>query len=220
MIDKPEISVHLFRLADGTLIDPLTRQPVAPHVPGPVDDERNLSGVEGDGVGFVDAQTDNTIAPLERRSILDLTLNAQQMAVINNVLVYTMWGLPDDEIAIQCGCTLQEVHTVRDLQEYNQMRDALIGGIRASYTSSAHGVISKSAVAAAQAVVHTLRNGSSRMKFDAARDILDRSGHRPADHAGISINLNKGTDDQLVIRVVREQDRPHIPTLDIRANGS
>jgi len=217
MIDKPEISVHLLRLADGTLVDPLTRQPVSALPPSPTDDVHTVSDVTDDGVGETHP---STIVPLARRSILDLTLNPQQMAVINNVLVYTMWGLPDDEIAIQCGCTLPEVSIVRDLSEYGQMRDALVAGVRASYTASAHGVISEHAVTAAKAVVNVLRNGSSRMKFDAARDILDRSGHRPTDNAGISINLNKGTDDQLVIRVVREADRPHIPTLDIRANGA
>lgn len=217
MIDKPEISVHLIRLTDGTLIDPLTRQPVVPPSPATQDDAPSVD-VEGDGVGFPDP-CNSTIAPLSRRSILDLTLTSQQMAVVNNVLVYTLWGLPDDEIAIQCGCTVGDVYTVRDLSEYTKMRDALIDGVRASYTASAHGVISKHAAAAATIIAATLKSPSKRMQFDAARDILDRSGHRPVDHSSVSINLNKGTDDQLVIRVVREADRPHIPTLDIR-NGA
>jgi hypothetical protein len=216
MIDKPEISVRLIRLADGTLIDPQSRQPVSS---SPRRDEFSPrdSEIEDDGVKDQDL---GTVVPLSRRSLLDLTLNAQQMAVVNNVLVYTLWGLPDDEIAIQCNCTMDDVAVVRDLDEYAKMRDALIGGVRASYTASAHGVISQNAVAAAHVVVSGLRASSKRMAFDAARDILDRSGHRPADHASISINLNKGTDDQLVIRVVREAERPIIPTLDIRANGA
>jgi hypothetical protein len=216
MIDKPEISVRLIRLADGTLIDPQSRQPVSS---SPRRDELSPS----DSViedGGVEDQDLGTVVPLSRRSLLDLTLNAQQMAVVNNVLVYTLWGLPDDEIAIQCNCTTDDVAVVRDLDEYAKMRDALIGGVRATYTATAHGVISKSAVAAANVVVSGLRSSSKRMAFDAARDILDRSGHRPADHASISINLNKGTDDQLVIRVVREADRPKIPTLDMTANGA
>lgn len=217
MIDKPEISVHLIRLADGTLIDPLTRQPVSTP-DSPKVDEATASEVEDDGTEQIASQ--GAIVPLARRSLLDLTLNAQQMAVINNVLVYTLWGLPDDEIAIQCGCELHEISVVRDLQEYATMRDALIAGVRASYTAVAHGVISKNAVTAAKVIVQNLKSNSKRMQFDAARDILDRSGHRPADHASVSINMNKGADDQLVIRVVREAERPHIPTLDIRSNGS
>jgi hypothetical protein len=215
---KPEISVRFIRQLDGTLIDPLTRQPVRVDSPS----SSASSGVTDDGVAESPNSdpSPNAIVPLSRRSLLDLTLNKQQMAVVNNVLVYTMWGLPDDEIAIQCQCDLSDIETVRGLTEYTKMRDALIAGMRASYTASAHGVISKHAVDAAHVVASNLRSPSKRMQFDAARDILDRSGHRPADHAGISINLNKGTDDQLVIRIVRESERPNIPTLDIRANGA
>lgn len=218
MIDKPEISVRLVRLADGTLIDPLTRQPVSVSTADADDDAPSVDDVD-DGAA-PHPQAASTIVPLARRSILDLTLNAQQMAVVNNVLVYTLWGLPDDEIAMQCKCTVGDVHTVRELREYTTMRDALLDGMRASYIASAHGVLSEHAVTAAKTVVSQLRSGSNRMKFDAARDILDRSGHRPADHSSVSINLNKGSDDQLVIRVVREQDRPTIPTLDIHLNGA
>lgn len=217
MIDKPEISVHLVRLADGTLIDPLTRQPVIPSPPQ--DDTSPVDGSGDDGITLASPSND-TIVPLARRSLLDLTLNPQQMAVVNNVLVYSMWGLPDDEIAIQCDCTLEDVLVVRELNEYVTMRDALIAGVRASYTATAHGVISQHAVTAAKTIVTALKSNSKKLQMEAAKDILDRSGHRPIDHAQVNINLNKGADDQLVIRVVREQERPHIPTLDIRVNGS
>jgi hypothetical protein len=210
-----ETSVRCIRLADGTLIDPLTRQPVGSSTP----DEG--SRIDDDGVGgsVTDVPSSpSTIVPLTRRSLLDLTLNPQQMAVVNNVLVYTLWGLPDDEIALQCNCTVSDVHTVRDLREYRSMHDCLIAGVRASYTASAHGVISESAVAAAHVVVSNLRSASKRMQFDAAKDILDRSGHRPADHATINVALNRDSDDALVIRVVRDSEKPNIPGMTV--NGA
>jgi hypothetical protein len=210
-----ETSVRMIRLADGTLIDPLTRAPV-------VASGSRDSRVDDDGAGgnhpLEDIPTSpNTIVPLARRSLLDLTLNPQQMAVVNNVLVYSMWGLPDDEIAIQCNCTVPDVHTVRDLHEYRTMHDALVAGVRASYSASAHGVISQNAVAAAHVVVSTLRSASKRMQLDAAKDILDRSGHRPTDHASINIALNRDSEDTLVIRVVRDSEKPHIPGMTINA---
>lgn len=216
MTDKPEISVRLIRLADGTLIDPLTRQPVVP-----ITADTSDSGVEGDGDVEATAlpSQPHTIAPLSRRSILDLTLNPQQMAVINNVLVYTLWGLPDDEIAMQCNCTPDEVSIVRDLEEYNRMHDALVAGVNAAYTASAHGVIAQSAVKAARIVVRALDDSSKAMRMEAAKDILDRSGHRPTDHASVVIAMGKGADDHLVIRVVRESERPHIPEMQVH-NGS
>jgi len=207
-----EQSVRMIRLADGTLIDPLTRTPV------PMREDRVDDDGAGGSLDREDVPTSpSAIVPLTRRSLLDLTLNPQQMAVVNNVLVYTLWGLPDDEIAVQCNCTVPDVLTVRDLHEYRTMHDALVAGLRASYSGSAHGVISENAVAAAQVVVSNLRSASKRMQFEAARDILDRLGHRPADHASISIALGRDSEDALVIRVVRESDKPHIPGININA---
>lgn len=215
-----EHSVRMIRLADGTLIDPKTRQPVnAPSSDGslPLDDGGRI---DNGGTDDLHATQGGAIVPLARRSLLDLTLDPQQMAMVNNVLVYTLWGLPDDEIAIQCHCTVPDVHVVRELDEYSRMHGALVDGIRQSYTASAHGVISRSAVVAANVVVSNLRSTSKRMQFDAARDILDRSGHRPVDHATVNVSLNKDNEDTLVIRVVRESDRPIVPTIDLRANGT
>lgn len=220
-MNDDEHSVRFIRLADGTLIDPLTRQPVAIPRNGSASSLDDDAGIDRDGADDPTPAGVGTIAPLVRRSLLDLTLSAEQMAVVNNVLVYTLWGLPDDEIAIQCNCSVPDVHTVRDLDEYTRMHDALVAGMRQSYSASAHGVISQAAIAAARVVVSGLRSPSKRMQFDAAKDILDRSGHRPADHATINVNLGRDNDDALVIRVVREAEQPHMPTIDLKvSNGA
>lgn len=204
-----EKKVTLLRLADGSLIDPLTRAPLRP--------------VEhGDGVEETTVPSSiDTITPTVRRSLHDLKLNKHQMAIINNVLVYTLWGLPDDEIAIQCSCEVMDVHAVRELTEYGYMHDALILGLRASYMATAHGIISNAAQHAANIVVNTVKKASGRMQFDAARDILDRSGHRPVDHSSVQVSINDGGDD-LVIRVVRESEKPVLPTIDMspKHNGA
>lgn len=210
MMTSDAKSVTLLRLADGTLIDPLTRSPIA-------------GAEEGGGVETEQppATIADTITPTVRRSLHDLKLSKHQMAIINNVLVYTLWGLPDDEIAIQCSCSLSDVHSVRELGEYGYMHDALIAGLRVNYMASAHGIISNAAEHAAKVVVNAARKSSGRMQFDAARDILDRSGHRPVDHASVQVNINDAGDD-LVIRVVRESEKPRIPTIDMspKQNGA
>lgn len=204
-------SVTLLRLADGTLIDPLTRVPL------------HMGTEEGGGVeeSASPATIADTITPTVRRSLHDLKLSKHQMAIINNVLVYSLWGLPDDEIAIQCSCSLSDVYSVRELGEYGYMHDALIAGLRVNYMASAHGIISNAAEHAAKVVVAAAKKSSGRMQFDAARDILDRSGHRPVDHASVQVNINDAGDD-LVIRVVRESEKPRIPTIDMspKQNGA
>lgn len=208
-----ENKVTLLRLADGSLIDPLTRVPISPETH--VDDD----GVDADSSPMTPSV--GTIVPTVRRSLHDLKLSKHQMAIINNVLVYTLWGLPDDEIAIQCSCSLNDVFAVRELSEYGLMHDSLVGGLRASYMATAQGIISNAATDAAHVVVKAAKKASGRMQFDAARDILDRSGHRPADHASLSLSINDGGDD-LVIRVVRESEKPVLPTIDMspKHNGA
>jgi hypothetical protein len=209
MTDEPK-SVTLLRLADGSLIDPVTRAPIS-----------TATQKEDDGVEDNSPMSVGTIIPTVRRSLHDLKLNKHQMAVVNNVLVYTLWGLPDDEIAIQCSCTVNDVYAVRELSEYGLMHDSLVGGLRASYMATAQGIISNAATEAAHVVVRAAKKASGRMQFDAARDILDRSGHRPVDHASVSLSINDGGDD-LVIRVVRESEKPRIPTIDMspKHNGA
>src|SRR5215471_4225912 len=138
MTDDTEHSVRMIRLKDGTLIDPMTRQPISSAM---ADDRIDSDGGSAQGAGaaetsLVGDSTPVTVAPIARRSLLDLTLDRHQMAVINNVLVYTLWGLPDDEIATQCNCTVPDVHVVRSLDEYTTMHDSLVAGLRATYTSS------------------------------------------------------------------------------------
>jgi hypothetical protein len=208
--DTPETMVNLLRLVDGTLIDPLTRKPVGESTPPLAQSDES----EPDPT----VPTVADIRPQVRRSLLDLKLKPQQMAYINNVLVYSLWGLPDDEIAMQCNCELSDVLTVRDMTEYKDMHDALVDGIRSSYSTTAQGILADASVHAAAIVVDTLKSKSVKMRFDAAKDVLDRNGHRPADRANLALNIN-GFDDELVIRVVRESERPSIPTLNVKPNA-
>lgn len=201
--------VQAIRLADGTLIDPATRLPIggSPSTVATSTDGDAADAALSDPVSI-------SIQPLARRSLLDITLTHQQMAVVNNVLVYTLWGLPDDEIATMCKCTVDDVDSVRELREYQRMHDALVEGIRHNYLSSVQGVLDNASLSAASVVVNTLKSKSSRMQLEAAKDILDRSGHRPSDRVDMNFNL-VGGEDGLIIRVLRETGSKSIPTLDL-----
>jgi len=191
--------VTFIRLADGTIIDPITKKPIAqPDPPEAILEEPTVPLP--------------TIQSESRRSLHDLTLSAPQMAIINNVLVYTLWGLPDDEIALVCNCTPDDVNIVRSLKEYTDMRDALIEGLRKAYMSQADGIIAQASTLAASIVVGALKD--KRKSFEAAKDVLDRSGHRPTDRN--SLNLHVNNEDQLVIRVMRETHEPRTPVIDLK----
>ena len=209
---EPEFSVKLIRLADGSLIDPLTRTPVNSR-PAPAQVATEPEEPEEES----DEPVQLNLVPLTRRSVMDLSLTPSQMAVINNVLVYTIWGLPDDEIAMQCNCTTQQVRSVRDLDDYKRMYDALIEGLRNAYTSTVQGIFAEAAPRAAVGVVRKMRHKSADIALAAKKDILDRAGFRPADK--VEHNHSFGNGSELVIRIIKQSDADNLPTLDLSANA-
>lgn len=204
-----EITVNFIRLADGTLIDPLTREPIV---------TRQDKETETDDEEFEDDLQDVLeIVPTARRSVMDLSLSPKQMAFINNVLVYTLWGLPDDEIAIQCNCDIEQIHIVRDLDDYRRMHDALIEGIRNAFMSTVNGIIQDAAPRAARGIIRNLRSKSSDVRLAAQKDVLDRAGHRPADRVDHVHSIESGS--ELVIRVIKQSESDSLPKLDLTPNA-
>lgn len=209
MSSDPEFSVRLIRLANGTLIDPKTREPISTNL-HPQDKKR-----EPEPEPEPEIERLNVVAT-ERRSIMDLKLNKNQMAFINNVLVYTLYGLPPDEIAMQCSCTEDDIRIVRDLDEYKQMYDAMTDALRAAYEQSVQGILISAAPAAAKKIVRKMSDKSSDISLAAIKDVLDRSGHRPADRVE---HVHSLADGELRIRIVKATDRDHMPTIDLKPNA-
>lgn len=215
------IAVNLIRLHDGTLIDPLTREPLKMMQPAKAENnvDRRSDGDSSDDVGDTVevSDIDIQIRPIARRSVMDLALSKQQMAVINNILVYTVWGLPDDEIATQCNCTVHQVAVVRDLDDYKRMYDSLVEGLRAGYADTVHGLLAEAAPIAARGMVSSLASKSADIRMSARKDILDRAGFRPADKVEHTHNIGSGS--ELVIRIIKQNDADNVPTLDLHPNA-
>lgn len=209
-----ETEVRMIKLADGTLINPETREPINKPVVKPAKPSKVEEPEDDDDE---DEDDELSIVPSARRSIMDLSLDKKQMAFINNVLVYTLWGLPDDEIAIQCNCAIEQVEFVRDLDDYRRMHDALIGGIRDAFMSTVQGIIHDAAPKAARGMVKGLKSKHADIKHSSQKDILDRAGHRPSDRVEHIHSIDTGS--ELVIRVIRQSDDDNIPTLELDANA-
>lgn len=207
-----ELPLQLIKLEDGTYIDPSTREPIALFKK---DDAAKNAPPEPDDVEDDDV-VEQGIVPLHRRSIMDLKLTAAQMAVVNNVLVYSLWGLPDDEIAMQCACTVHHVAIVRDLDEYKRMYDALVEGLRVHLERTVQGLLHDAAPKAAKGMIRNLKNKSQDIRLSAQKDILDRTGHRPVDRVEHTHQFAAGS--ELTIRVIKQDDK-HLPTMELKANA-
>jgi hypothetical protein len=145
-----------------------------------------------------------------RRKISDLPALPRQMNAIGVVLAYTLYGLDAEDIAQAVNTTIEKIDHIKTSDAYQQMHDAIVRSVLDSETDVVRELIAKNARDAAKVMVDGLQAGNRADRMAAARDILDRSGHRPAD----VVEHRHRMDGGLVIEVVR-RDTVNVPTIDM-----
>jgi len=147
-----------------------------------------------------------------KRKVADLPEVPKTMNAIGAVLSYSLFGLDDDEIAIATGFTVDQIGRIKVSDPYTQMHDAVVRTVLDSETDVVRELLAKNAKSAAVVMVDALQSGARADRMAAAKDILDRSGHRPAD----VVEHRHRVDGGLVIEYVKREDRG-IPTIDMGA---
>lgn len=186
-------------LADGTKIDPAT---------GKVVREKRQNFVE-----IPNASQAIAIVAKTKRSISELPLPPQKMNAVSLVLFYTMFGLADADIAITVGISRDQVKNIKSLPEYLAASQDIQASVLAHETNEVRDIFQKHARGAAEKIVEIAANADddNPLGFAAAKDILDRAGHRPAD-----VVLHKhGLDDSLKIVYIQQQPSEQIPDASI-----
>ena len=145
-----------------------------------------------------------------RRKISDLPEVPRTMNAVGIVLSYTMFGLDDEEIGIATGLTVEQIGRIKISDPYTQMHDAIVRSILDSETEVVRDLFTKNAKRAASTVISALEEGSRSDRMAAAKDILDRSGHRPSD----VVEHRHRMDGGLVIEIVR-RDATSLPVIDM-----
>jgi hypothetical protein len=125
-------------------------------------------------------------------------------------LSYTLFGLDDEEIAIATSLSVEQIGRIKVGDAYTQMHEAVVRTVLDSETNVVRELFTKNARNAAQVMVRALDDGTRADRMAAARDILDRSGHRPSD----VVEHRHRMDGGLVIEIVR-RDTSQMPTIDM-----
>jgi hypothetical protein len=146
-----------------------------------------------------------------RRKATDLPAPPQQMNTIATILAYVMYGLDDEEITTVTRLGTAVIARIKDSDPYKQMQDAIVRSALDQETDAVRDIITKNAKRAALTVVDSLDAGNRGDRMAAARDILDRSGLRPAD----VIEHRHRMDGGLVIEIVKRDDQV-VPTIDMQ----
>lgn len=192
------------RLADGTLVYPGGRVVVPGVEDEPADRDRS----------FIEIPTHREaqkVIAATRRKLADLPEVPKTMNAVGVVLSYTMFGLDDEEIAIATGLSMDQVGRLKVSEAFTQMHEAIVRTILDNETSVVRDLLAKNARNAAATMVEALQAGNRSDRMAAARDILDRSGHRPADIIEHRHSVNGG----LVIEYVRRGSETDVPTIDM-----
>ena len=152
---------------------------------------------------------DNQFTETYKRTLADVETDYARMNIVMLVLAYTTWGLDEYAISQILSVRQEQIEGIKESDLYTRTRQELIDALRYAETASVHGYLASKAQAAAKAVATLLTNPSADTRLAAAKDILDRSGFRPADRVE---HVHK-FEDELRIRYV--SDDVSTPTIDL-----
>lgn len=173
-------------LADGRTIDPAT---------GKVLKEKKVHSF----VEIPSASEAQEIVARSRKSIADLPVAPQQMNGLSLVCFYTMWGLSNSDIAIQAGCTIEQVKAIKKLPEYLKLHEDIFKSVMETEANDVRGFFQQKSREAAATIVNMM-DEEGALGMAAAKDILDRAGHRPAD----VVEHHHRMDNALIIEYVKK----------------
>lgn len=150
------------------------------------------------------------IVAKSRRSVAELPFQPGQMNVVSLVLFYSMWGLGKADTAIQLGISHDQVVNIQELPAYVELSEQVKKSVLEHEANDVRSLMQKHATGAAQKVVDLMEEEGA-LGFMAAKDILDRAGHRPAD----VVEHRHKMEDVLRIEVVERKAEPDIPVINI-----
>jgi hypothetical protein len=188
------------KLADGRVVYP--------------DGRTGVDGTSADPARqFVEVPTHSEaqrIVTAARRKLSELPEVPRTMNAVGVVLSYTLFGLDDEEIAIATGMSVDQIGRIKVGDPYTQMHEAIVRTVLDSETNVVRELFIKNAKSAAQVVVRAMDEGTRADRMAAARDILDRSGHRPSD----VVEHRHRMDGGLVIEIVK-RDAVQLPIIEM-----
>jgi hypothetical protein len=187
MAKIPSLKLH-----DGTVIDTMTgeimEQEIAPIVP-------TLSSEIS-----------------SRRRFTDLDMPVQSVNTMALIMFYSLYGIDDEDIAEQFGLEPYQVNAIKGSDEFEEFQEIIVDNIVEANTDEVRSTFLRHSKNAANTMITLLSSKSQEVQKSAAKDILDRAGHRPVDVSEQRIRVDGG------LRIEYIQKSKDIPTIDITPN--
>lgn len=185
-------------LADGTTINPVDGGIVTP-MQEAVTEIPNMEDMQREIVA-------------SRKRIHDLPVPPEQMNTLSLVLMYSLFGLEDKDIANVLSISIDQLQNIKMNDAYNNLSTTIVNTIVESDSNAIRDMFAMNSRNSAQLFVDTVNNGEMGIstRMTAANNILDRAGHRPVD----IIEHRHKVEGGLTIEYIKD-DGNDIPTIDI-----
>lgn len=185
-------------LADGTVINPAS---------GSVDKQRaEYTAIPSN------TEVQRHLGAVQKR-LSDLPAPPQQMNTISVVLTYTMLGLSDDDISLATGLMVEQIDMIKMLEAYSDLQDQVVDAIIAADSEDVRNIVQSGARHAARTMNTLMDSESEGIQMQAAKDVLDRAGHRPVD----IVEYRGKLEGDLRIEVIERNPNDDPPIIDLEA---
>ncbi len=148
----------------------------------------------------IDAQQ---IISSTRQSLSDLPVLPKEMNTLSVILIYSILGISVDEISMATKITAESIIKIKKLPSFTSTLNEVVDQVLEFNKDNVREYLSSHAKSAAEVQVDFLTNGDDKIKQKAAMDIMDRSGHRPADIVEHRHSMSSG----LTITYIDERDQ-------------
>jgi hypothetical protein len=174
-------------LADGTVINPKDGKVV------------DAPSIEDDSVDY------------RVRRLEDLPASPKQMVSLCAIAGLKILGLSDYDTAESTGLTEEQVHVLQLTELYERVLTEVVDGAMKRDLDHVRNTFVRESKDAAKKVVSLFKESDSEhMALAAAKDVLDRAGHRPAD----VIEHRHTVEGGLTIEYVEKKEQD-IPLIDV-----
>ncbi len=182
-------------LADGTIIDPSTGREV----------QQASAYIE-----IPNAVRAQDIVGRTKRRVVDLPEPPKTMNAIGVVLMYTMYGLARQEIAIATNLTIEQIQNIRKLEAYRMLEAEIVDNILHVDSDNVKALLAKASHNAAQRLAGLVDSADETIQLSASKDVLSRTGHTAKDDRA---RMDMSEALNIVITVKNESDEK--PMIDI-----
>jgi hypothetical protein len=164
---------------------------------------------------FPRVKSDTKIDPVtyrskRRRNVNELPATPNVMNVVGAVMLYTLYGVGDREIAQALKCSVMDIDEIRGHSAYTEFFELLSAEVISAESDSLTHRLAAYAHGALDTIAHVSRNGKAESnRLRASIDIMDRGGFAPKQVAERQISLKN------VLRIQVLDDGTKMKNLDI-----